>query len=71
MLHHWIDVTFGYKLKGVAAVAAKNVALKGESSGGHGLWGRAQLFTEPHPARASAAPLVSTLCFQIPTFACG
>ena len=58
MLHHWIDVTFGYKLKGDAAVEAKNVALKGESSGCYGLGGRAQLFTKPHPARSSASPLV-------------
>ena len=59
MLHHWIDVTFGYKLKGEAAVAAKNVALKGESSGWQRLGGRAQLFTTPHPPRASASLLVS------------
>lgn len=58
MLHHWIDVTFGYKLKGDAAVEAKNVALKGESSGCHGLGGRAQLFTKPHPAMSSASPPV-------------
>ena len=59
MLHHWIDVTFGYKLKGNAAAAAKNVALEGDSSGWHGLGGRAQLFTSPHPPRASASLLVS------------
>lgn len=65
MLHHWIDVTFGYKLTGDAAVSAKNVALKSESPGGHGLWGRAQLFTEPHPARACAFPVVRIQTWSI------
>lgn len=59
MLHHWIDVTFGYQLSGAAAVAAKNVALKGSSSGQHRLGGRAQLFITPHPQRAAATLLVS------------
>ena len=51
MLHHWVDVTFGYKLTGDAAVAAKNVALTGIISGSSCVKGRAQLFTKPHPAR--------------------
>ena len=61
MLHDWIDITFGYKLKGEAAVAAKNVALKGGSSGWQRLGGRAQLFDAPHPPRASASLLVSEI----------
>eukprot|EP00743_Colponemidia_sp_Colp-15_P011468 GILK01012798.1.p1 GENE.GILK01012798.1~~GILK01012798.1.p1 ORF type:complete len:1374 (-),score=245.12 GILK01012798.1:23-4144(-) len=46
MLHHWIDLVFGYKLSGTAAVEAKNVTLSTE--GAHGL---VQLFKDPHPAK--------------------
>jgi hypothetical protein len=53
-LHEWIDLTFGYKLSGPSAIEAKNVALSlspGQSEFmKHGI---IQLFTDPHPKRAS------------------
>ncbi|KAI8381048.1 uncharacterized protein BYT42DRAFT_494393 [Radiomyces spectabilis] len=51
-LHHWIDLTFGYKLTGKGAVEAKNVALPllaGQNSFmKHGI---IQLFKDKHPQR--------------------
>ena len=67
MLHHWVDVTFGYKLTGDAAVSAKNVALAEIISGSNCAKGRAQLFTKPHPARLSASVQASaSLCHCTP-----
>lgn len=53
-LHHWIDITFGYKMSGQAAVAAKNVMLPSSESMMPRSVGRRQLFTQPHPMRRGA-----------------
>ncbi|XP_022760770.1 LOW QUALITY PROTEIN: protein GFS12-like [Durio zibethinus] len=53
-IHHWIDITFGYKMLGPAAVAAKNVMLSSSESTKARSIGRRQLFTQPHPARRVA-----------------
>ncbi|GAB4814854.1 hypothetical protein N2152v2_001900 [Parachlorella kessleri] len=59
-LHLWIDLTFGYKLAGEAAIAAKNVQLThaprtadGDAWEQHGsvAAGYVQLFDKPHPKR--------------------
>lgn len=50
-LHHWIDITFGYKMSGQAAVAAKNVMLPSSVLMKPRSVGRRQLFTRPHPMR--------------------
>ena len=49
-LHHWIDLTFGYKLSGLPAVEAKNVCVSNSSiPKSHGF---VQLFKIPHPQRS-------------------
>ncbi|XP_049397674.1 protein GFS12 isoform X2 [Solanum stenotomum] len=53
-LHHWIDITFGYKLCGDAAVAAKNVMLPSSAPTKPKSVGRRQLFTKPHPPQRLA-----------------
>lgn len=50
-LHHWIDITFGYKMSGQAAVVAKNVMLPLSEPTMPRSTGRRQLFTRPHPIR--------------------
>jgi serine/threonine protein kinase len=49
-LHHWIDLVFGYKLTGDAAVQAMNVALL-PSTKKPTRSGFVQLFSDPHPMR--------------------
>lgn len=50
-IHQWIDITFGYKMSGEAALAAKNVMLHASDPTQPRSVGRRQLFTQPHPAR--------------------
>ncbi|KAL6008771.1 hypothetical protein ACLOJK_021997 [Asimina triloba] len=55
-IHHWIDITFGYKMSGEAAVEAKNVMLPTPEPLLPRSIGRRQLFTQPHPMRQGFQP---------------
>lgn len=82
-LHNWVDLTFGYKLAGRAAIEAKNVVLslatQRDKLTNHGI---IQLFDYPHPPRqihhpagkaglgrslASPAPLESYIIIDGPS----
>ena len=54
-LHEWIDLNFGYKLSGQAAVDAKNFALPAADPTAMTTTGKVQLFHQPHPPRYSQA----------------
>ncbi|ESQ41855.1 hypothetical protein EUTSA_v10012423mg [Eutrema salsugineum] len=51
LIHHWIDITFGYKMSGQAAITAKNVMLSSSELTVPRSVGRRQLFFRPHPVR--------------------
>uniref|UniRef100_A0A1J3JH88 Putative inactive serine/threonine-protein kinase lvsG n=1 Tax=Noccaea caerulescens TaxID=107243 RepID=A0A1J3JH88_NOCCA len=51
LIHHWIDITFGYKMSGQAAITAKNVMLSSSEPTIPRSVGRRQLFFRPHPVR--------------------
>ncbi|KAF8560767.1 hypothetical protein P879_11555 [Paragonimus westermani] len=66
-LHHWIDLTFGYKLIGKAAVEAKNVHL--ELAGSQSTPRRSGvvcIFRTPHPHRIPESQLVTYFLDKCP-----
>ncbi|XP_022246523.1 WD repeat-containing protein 81-like isoform X1 [Limulus polyphemus] len=70
-LHHWIDLTFGYRLSGSAAVKSKNVFLplvdQHTTIVNNGM---VQLFTHPHPHKLTPSYYLSRTApktFRLPS----